>query len=154
MSSIKDLNRLSREDLAMLWGCSTRTINRAPGIETLRHGTGQGSFYVWDECRTLIPGVQSRLSHPDGLSHGDRLKKIKADDAELDLALKMKTLMLASDVRENRASAYASMRARLLSIPATASVRIDQTHSQAEREAVIRKLIYEALESLASGNLD
>ena len=40
------------------------------------------------------------------------------------------------------------MRARLLSIPSTAALRINATHTQAQREAIIRADIYEALESL------
>ena len=156
MPCIKDLNRLSREELALLWGCSTRTINRLPVIETLRHGSGQGSHYVWGECRLHIPGLQSQASsqNPEQLSHGERLKKVKADDAELDLALKQKTLVLASDVVETWSNKLAAMRARLLSIPSTAALRIDPSHTQAQREGIIRKDIYEALEALAGGARD
>ncbi len=55
MSGIKDLNKLSQAELAELWGCSTRTIQRLPVDETLRQGSGQGYYYVWEEYRAHMP---------------------------------------------------------------------------------------------------
>lgn len=118
----------------------------------MRHGSGQDGHYVWDECR---PIRDAHLTQGKGaeLSHADRLKKVKADDAELDLAVKQKSLVEASKVRDVWASECAAMRARLLSIPTTAAVVISPTMTQGQREAVIRKAIYEALESLSGEDL-
>lgn len=148
MSGIIDLNRLSQTQVAELWGCSTRTIQRLPELPTLRHGSGQDAYYVWSECRAVR---DAHLTQGAGgeLSHGDRLKKIKADDAELDLALKQGSLADAVKVREVWACECAAMRARLLSIPATAAVKISPSMTQAQREGIIREDIYEALESLS-----
>lgn len=153
MNPIRDLDRLSQTELATLWGCSTRTIQRLPELPTLRHGVGQDAYYVWAEFLAAQKGRMSQ-GGPATLSHSERLKKIQADDQELDLEVKKKTLLVAKKVRVVWANECASMRARLLSIPHTAAVQIDSTHSQAERMSIIRQEIHEALESLKGEILD
>lgn len=147
MTGIKDLNRLSQAELSYLWEISTRTIQRKPECESLRHGSGQGCYYVWSECRAWEKAQLSQARGED-LDHGERLKKVKADDAEVDFAVKMGTLLESSKVRETWANECAAMRARLLSIPASAALKIDPTMTQTQREEIIRRDICEALESL------
>jgi phage terminase Nu1 subunit (DNA packaging protein) len=153
MADINNLDHLSQTELALLWGVSTRTIQRLPELPSLRHGSGHDSYYVWSEFLAL---QKSRMSQggAGNLSHADRLKKIQADDAELDLEVKKKTILPADPVRRVWANECAAMRARLLSIPSTAAMRINSTHSQAQREGIIRKDIYEALDCLKGESLD
>lgn len=152
MPGIKDLNHLTQPELALLWEVSTRTIQRKPEAEPLRHGSGQGCYYVWSECRAFEKAQMSQ-ARDGGEDHGERLKKVKADEAEVNFAVKMGSLLVATDVRETWANECAAMRARLLSIPASAALKIDPHMTQAQREDVIRRDIYEALESLAAGDL-
>jgi len=147
MPGIKDLNHLSQAELSYLWECSTRTIQRKPELESLRHGSGQGCYYVWSECHAHEKAQMSQDQEGE-ISHADRLKKAQADNAELDLAVKLGRLLVAEDVESAYSKALASMRARLLSIPASAGLRIDPSHTQAQREEIIRKDIHEALEAL------
>lgn len=78
-----------------------------------------------------------------------RLRKIQADDAEADWLVKQGTLLVADKVRETWANECAALRARLLSIPAVAAVKISAATSQAQREAVIKAEIHEALANLS-----
>lgn len=88
------------------------------------------------------------------MTHRERLNKAKADDAELDLAVKLGQLLPSEKVREQWAEECAAMRARLLSIPSTAALKIDGDMDQAQREGIIRKEIFEALEMLSGGKND
>jgi phage terminase Nu1 subunit (DNA packaging protein) len=151
------LKSLKQTEVAALLDLSERRIQQLHGDGLPRNGSGRGGAYDWTKVRGWWE-TRISCSFAGGgagvMSHGERLKKIQADDAELDLALKLKTLVRADLVREVYANELASMRARLLSIPATAAMRINDTHTQAQREAIIRKDIYEALTSLTGEILD
>jgi len=148
------LKTLKQIEVAALLDLSERRIQQLHFEGLPRNGTGRGGVYDWTEVLAWHDGVISGSKGDEDLSHGERLKKVKADEAELDLAVKLKTLLVASDVRETWANECAAMRARLLSIPSTAAVKIDPSHTQAQREEIIRKEIYEALESLSGGGRD
>ena len=146
-----DLDSLKQIDLARIFGKNERTIQRWHDQGLPRHGEGRGTVYVWSEVLPWFLAFMSGSGDGKEPSHKDRFEKVKADDAELDFALKQGTLMEASKVRETWSSECAAMRARLLSIPATAALRIDPGHTQAQREGIIRDAIYEALEALSGG---
>ena len=135
MPSIKDLNSLSREELALLWGCSTRTINRLPVIETLRHGAGQGSHYVWDECRLHIPGLQSQGSEG---SEGDRARKLKAeaDMAEMEAQTMALTLVNAAEVQATWEDFLSRLRTNLLGFPDRLIPLLEEAQTSRERLAI------------------
>ena len=145
------LKSLKQTEVAALLDLSERRIQQLHGDGLPRNGSGRGGAYDW---LSVWGWWQARISCSFGTggaennSQGERLKRIQADDAELDLELKKKTLMEAAKVRAVWATECAAMRARLLSIPSTAALRIDPSHTQAQREAIIRQDIYEALESL------
>jgi phage terminase Nu1 subunit (DNA packaging protein) len=143
------LKSLKQTEVAALLDLSERRIQQLHSEGLPRNGTGRGGLYVWDAVLAWHMGRISGSGSEEPLNHGDRLKKVKADDAELDLAVKLGTLMEVNKVRESWANQCAAMRGRLLSIPSTAAVKIDPSHTQAQREEIIRKDIYEALENLA-----
>ena len=147
------LQALKQAELAALLGVSDRWIRKLTDEGLPGTGVGPGRTYDWQAVLAWRDRRSSGSNDPAQLSHADRLKKVQADDAELDLAVKQKTLMEASRVREVWSKSKAAVRARLLSIPSTAAVRIDPSHTQAQREVIIRKDIYEALELLAGGDL-
>jgi terminase small subunit / prophage DNA-packing protein len=145
-----DLESLKQIDLARFFNKNERTIQRWHEQGLPRHGEGKGCYYVWAE---VLPWYVAFVSGSTGgdsenMSHKNRLEKVKADDAELDFAVKRGTLLVATKVREQWANECAAMRGRLLSIPAMAALKIDASHSQAQREEIIRRDIYEALENL------
>jgi len=148
------LKSLKQTEIAALLDLTERRIQQLHDEGLPRNGTGRGGTYVWADVLAWHTTRISCSGGPEALTHTDRLRKIQADTAELDFALKQKTLMLASKVRETWANECAAMRARLLSIPSTAAVRIDPSHTQAQREAIIREDIYEALESLSGVSRD
>lgn len=145
-----DLNELKQADVMALLGRTDRTIQLWHGKGLPRNGEGRGCTYVWADVLAWYVAFVSG-SQGGELSHSERLKKVQADDKELDLAVKRGQLLLAEDVRTVWANECAAMRARLLSIPATAALKIDPSHTQAQREAIIRRDIHEALESLSGG---
>lgn len=149
MPAIKDLNTLSQAELASLWGISTRTIQRSPDCETLRHGTGQGCYYVWDECRDRKPGSKAPFVASEDGSDKARKERAEADLMEMKRDALAGTLLEAEDVRRTWGESLANMRAKLLSLPAKAAVQIEDGATLAEREDVIRSVVYEALEELS-----
>jgi hypothetical protein len=63
-----DLGRLKQAELALLWACSVRTVRRRPGNDSLRHGSGQGCYCVWDEGRGRGPLFQVQAVADDDSS--------------------------------------------------------------------------------------
>lgn len=80
----------------------------------------------------------------------ERLARIKADDAQLDLDLKLQSLMRVSEATRVWENACASMRARILSVPPVAQQRLGLTVPQVQE---LTGLVHEALEVL-SGRMD
>lgn len=80
----------------------------------------------------------------------ERLARIKADDAQLDLDLKLHSLMRVSEATKVWEGACASMRARILSVPPVAQQRLGLTVAQVQE---LTGLVHEALEVL-SGRMD
>lgn len=80
----------------------------------------------------------------------ERLARIKADDAQLDLDLKLQSLMKVSEATRVWENACASMRARILSVPPVAQQRLGLTVAQVQD---LTGLVHEALEVL-SGRMD
>lgn len=75
MNEKMDLNRLTQPQFAALLGRTVRTIQRNPHLEKLRHGSGQGCYYVWSEFWAWL---NPNLS-PDGDGGDDRKRKDRAD---------------------------------------------------------------------------
>ena len=81
MKEKMNLERLTQPEFAALLGRTVRTIQRNPHLEKLRHGTGQGCYYVWSEFWAwLNPNLA-----PDDAGGDDkkRRERAEADLAEL-----------------------------------------------------------------------
>jgi hypothetical protein len=81
MPGIKDITHMTQPELGHILGISTRTIQRRADLENLRHGQGQGCYYVWSEVRGLMEGS---VSQAGDLSDKERKEKADADMAEMD----------------------------------------------------------------------
>ena len=149
------LTAMKQLDLARLFGKNERTIQRWGEAGLPRHGEGRGCTYVWSEVlEWWAKNVAQVGPTDDTLTHKERLTKAQADKAELELALQYGTLLEASRVADTWAEECAAMRSRLLSIPSAAALKIDSSHGQAQREAIIREEVYEALEALSGDRRD
>ena len=106
---------------------------------------GPGAVVI--DLAEALPWVKTRWTSADDR---DRLAKIKADDAQLDLDLKLKTLMKVSTAMTAWENTCAMMRARLLSIAPTAQTRLGLSIPQV---LGLTSLVHEALEVL-SGRIE
>lgn len=150
MPGIKDLNHLTQSDLASLYGCSTRTIQRDPLCDRLRHGSGPRSYWVWTEWRKAEREELEGLSRKgEDLTDRQRKERADADVAEMERDKMAAILLEADGVRRIWSEQCATMRARILSIPAKIAVQIEDGMPLAVREAMIRDEICEVLEELS-----
>ena len=73
-----------------------------------------------------------------------RVEQAKAEDAELDLALRHKELIIADDVRDSINIMIANFKAKILAIPDNVAAS-GTGLKKAELQELCQKLIYEAL---------
>lgn len=153
MPGIKDLNRMSQAELAMLWDISTRTIQRKPEWETLRHGSGQGSYYVWSECRQFELAQTAALSQaadPESLSDRQRREKAEADLAEMRRDEAGDGLLDAQEVVRVWIAFLGRLKDNLLGLADRAAPEIEQTMTLAERIAIIRRHVNGSLRDVVA----
>ncbi len=131
-----ELCGVNRESIR-LW-----TLEGMPGVSK----PTRNSAYI--DLRVALPWV--RANKWANADDHQRLARIKADTAQLDLDLKLGSLMNVADAVATWERQCSGMRARLLSIPSTALSQAGLSTNQAES---VRDLIYEALEAL-SGRKD
>ena len=145
------LKSLKQVEVAALLGYTERRIQQLHAEGLPRNGSGRGGVYAWTEVLAWRDALISGSNRPKGEngSHSERLKSAQADMAELEYETKVGTLVESSKVRATWANECAAMRARMLSIPSTAAIKIDSTMTQVQREEIIRAEIYEALSSLS-----
>ncbi len=150
MSRIKDLNHLSQSELAALWECSTRTIQRLPELPTLRHGQGQDSYYVWSECRAFEMGRLSQREDGESLTDRQRRERAEADMAE------MEARQMAGDLLERKPAILAwsaflgRLKDNLLGYSGRVAPRIEDGMILAEREAVLNKEMHQVLRDVVA----
>ena len=141
---------LNQQDFAALCGVTRKTIGLwmvegLPGVSK----PSRNSVYI--DLLAAIPWVRdTKWADADDKS---RLARIRADDAQLDIDLKLGKLMAVADAEATWTAACSAMRSRLLSIPATTAVLIGPGRSQVEIEGIVRGAVNEALEAL-SGRTD
>ncbi len=151
MPGIKDLNRMTQAELASIWKVSTRTIQRRAECETLRHGAGQGSYYVWDECPPSIPGPESGLSQDDQpLTDRQRKDRADADLAEMERDREAENLLDAQDVRRTWEGFLGRLKENLLGLGDRCAPEIQPEHTLAERIAIIRRHVNGSLRDVVA----
>ena len=133
MSGIKDLNKMSQAELAMLWGCSTRTIQRKPELEQLRHGSGVGCYYVWSECRAYELTQLSQSIGADGVTDRQRKDAADANIREMEEAQMAGTLVNAQEASEALVDVLTRLRPSLRGFPGRMLKRIEDVAEFRER---------------------
>ena len=115
-----------------------RTIQRNPNLEKLRHGSGQGCYYVWAEFWTWL---KPDLSQAKGEEVTDRKRKERADAdmAEMEAAQMAGNLLDASEVKAAWNGFLGRLRTNLDGLPDRAADLLEDGMIVAERAAVIRR---------------
>lgn len=150
MSNIRDLDCLSQVELALLWGCSTRTIQRKPECEPLRHGFGQGCYYVWSECRAFEKRQMSQDSSDQ--PNNDRARKLKAeaDMAEMEAAKMAGGLVDAKEAQREMEEALARLKSNLMGFPDRIVPQFEEGGTLAEKLAICRKEMHATLRDIVA----
>jgi len=150
MSSIKDLNALSQQELALLWGVSTRTIQRLPDADTLRHGAGQGCYYVWGECWNRNPRLLGATVAGDDGSDKARKLRAEADIAEMEAREMAGNLLDRKAAIQGWSSLLGRLKDNLMGYPGRVADRISPEMELAEREDVLKKEIHAVLRDVVA----
>lgn len=77
-----------------------------------------------------------------------RLTKLQADKAELDLDIRLGQYVKTEAVTSELENVFINMRAKLLSLPGRAASELLGVKKQTEMQAILKKIIYEALDEL------
>lgn len=150
MPSIKDLNQMSQAELALLWRVSTRTIQRLSENETLRHGSGQGCYYVWEECWDRGPhSLAANVAGDDG---SDKARKLRAeaDIAEMEALEMAGSLLDRAKAVQGWSALLGRLKDNLLGYPGRVADRLEPGMVLAEREDVLRKEIHAVLRDVVA----
>ena len=106
--------------------------------------------YDWSLVRAWEKNRATGSGRSDsGLSDRQRRERAEADLAEMERDKAAGVLIVAEDARKVWGEQCANMRARLLSLPATAATRIEDGMTVAVREETLRSLVAEALAELS-----
>lgn len=79
-----------------------------------------------------------------------RRKRANAETAELELSQKRGEVVVLADIMESDQRLAATVRSGMLAIPGKAAVLIADKSTPAQREAIVRRLVDEALSALSS----
>jgi len=125
MITKESLKSLKQSELMALLGLSDRRIQQLHGEGLPRNGAGRGVTYDWQAVRTWeMDRVAGSGKDGDPLTDKQRKDRAEADMAEMDRDLQAGQLMETGAVRQTWSEECANMRARLLSIPSKAAVRL------------------------------
>lgn len=150
MPSINDLNQLSQPEFAQLLGVSTRTIQRNPNLEKLRHGAGQGCYYVWSEFWTWLGPDLSQNGDREGSDDKRRKEKAEADIAEMKRDQLAGTLVDAQEVRAAYCDFLARLRTNIRGLPDRLVPRLEEGSTLQERLSLAKELVDELLRDVVA----
>ena len=145
-----DLNRLSQPLFAALLGVSTRTIQRNPNLERLRHGQGQGCYYVWSEFWTWLNPDLSHAGAAQDMDDKRRKDKADADIAELRRDQLAGTLVDAQETRAAYCDFLARLRTNLRGLPDRLIPRLEEGDTLQERLSIAKSLVDETLRDVVA----
>ncbi len=100
----------------------------------------------------LQESLKSKKNNNEELmEHRKRFEAARADEMELNLAVRKKELVIASDVEDAMTTMIANFRARLIALPSSVSAQ-GTGLERAELEELVQKLTHEALDELSGYN--
>jgi phage terminase Nu1 subunit (DNA packaging protein) len=148
----------TKAEIARLFGVSVQAIDGwlARGLPYMSRPDRPGASYRFDP-RAVVAWRVEYLTAAATAARGDvdleeaKRRKVAAEAelAELDLAERRRDLIPADDVEAWAASAFARVRARLLSVPAKCAPLASTAATTAQAEAAIRDAVCEALAELS-----
>ena len=144
------LNKLQQVDLAALFGVTDRTVRNWDFEGLPGNGEGRGRYYVWPEVLAWYLARNSGSGTGEDPTARERKDMAEAELAELKLGQLRGTLLQVEDVRATWSEVLGRVRAKLLSIPPKAAVRLGDGLTAAQRQEVIQQEVDEALAELSS----
>lgn len=152
---------VNQRELAELLGVTSNTIAawRSEGMPCLATADKKGAasrydveeVFAWQKARSARSGSTDDI---DAKYEQARLTKAKADNEELDRALKEGSLIEAAVVEEAWTRMLGNFRARLLSLPAALADELAVIEEPREVQAVIKVYINQALDELANSDVE
>ena len=138
---------LNATEFALVCGVTVTTLGnwRATGMPEPRKPMLNAAYY---DLRVHLAWVRDNVWTR---GQDDRARKLKADAdlAEMEADLQRGKLELVSDAEQRWSTILAGIRARLLSIPPKVGALLSAELTVAERSEIVRREIYEALDTLA-----
>lgn len=148
MSDKIDINKLNQAQFARLLGISTRTVQRNPNLERLRHGVNNGCYYVWAEFWAWL---SPDLTQSKGaISDKDRREKAQADLAEIERDQKSQAVLDVSEVQAEWTAFLGRLRDNLLGLADRCAPDIDPEMTLAERIDVMRRHVRASLRDVVA----
>lgn len=139
------------ETIARLFDLTPRRVQQLAS-EGVIPRAAKGRYELLPSVRGYVAFLRSRIEGEGG-DYGAqraRLTRAKADMAEREAAQMAEELIPADDIEAAWTAVTASMRARLLGIPAKVAPQLVATKNFVEVQAIVRDAIYEALAELAT----
>lgn len=153
---------IQTEELARILGIKERTAQMLAkkGVITCRKVGGKNAYNLYQVVREYVDYTAKKgsktFSSADArkLDEETRLKKIKADIAELELEELRGNLHAAADVEDITTDLVMAVRSAVLALPGTLAMDIIEAKSPAEASEIIKKAVHNILEELADYKYD
>ena len=137
---------LSISALSVLSGRDRRTV--AARLKNVKPADQNGKSKLYSPPEALAAIFSATEDGAlDHTQESARLKKAQADKTELEVAVLRHELIPAGEVKEEWADLVSAMRAKMLSLPSTAAVRVVGLDLR-EIESTLKELVYNALGEL------
>lgn len=132
------------ESTVVRWGQKKPELKVGRGLWNLKDVLKwRGLIAEIDENEPEKETPQSRKVHFDLLEAEARAEKLQIDNA-----IKKKEYLKVDVFVEELSKVFINMRSRLLSLPTRAASELRDIKKQSEKQAVLKKLVYEALDEL------
>lgn len=139
--------------LAQLFGVTQRRVQQLAADGVIEKGE-RGEYPMLACVKGYVSFLQEAANRVGGdneeiLKSRARYERARADQIEMDVAVRKAELLFAADVEDEMTAMVANFRARVLATPSAVAAQGAGMRSRAKPEALIRDKIYEALDELS-----
>lgn len=161
-----NLDELTREEIALLLNCSTRTISEwtklKPPIPQFRNSTGKNFAYKWTDCLKWFLDKEKKpllekVSQPSEDSIEELRKQKTAKEVEIlqiEIDEKLKKLLPADEIEKTWVQLINIAKTNFLEIPFKLSQSLFDGMTALEKEEMIAKEIKRVLNDLANQTIE
>lgn len=149
--------KLKPKEVAERLGLTTRQLQNLVERGLKKHGNGKQVFYVWSEVfpwyldyklQLAAKTKSTSVEHPDLELAQARKYEFEAQRAELKLAKERGEVAAIADIEHALSSCFATVRSRLLSMPAKLAPNLANTRKPAQAKAIVENEILAILAEL------